>query len=581
MGIPKYFKNITSNNPELIKQIEDINYIIDNLYLDLNCLIHPCCKKAESEYQSLLKIYNNQRTTTRYLKDIHFITEFELKIYQLIEFYMNNIINYIKPKKSVFIAIDGVAPRSKMEQQRLRRYKSVLINDMKKKILKNYNINTETFDSNCITPGTLFMLKLSNFLKKFIDNYHDSNITFYLSDSSILGEGEHKILQHIKKYNQDNVNCIYGLDADLIMLSLVSGSKIYLVREDVHFNKVNMDSLLLFDVEMFSDLLFTYITSMIHIEVNENPIEEISKEFLIKDYICLCFFIGNDFLPHIEGFDINTGSINSLIDIYCKLFSIRNKYLVNEDNSLNFVFVRQILTYLFNHENIYIKNYQKRIDHFKPRIDNSNNKMDIELQELNFYPIFNKNNYLKLGYDDWIDKYYNYYFNITNSIKDNDYINTICCNYIEGLQWNSRYYFDQCISYSWYYKYNAAPLLKDLCICLTERIYPCDFSDIRFSPLEQLSIVLPFHCNDLWCNDFKTKVKDTIELQQYYPSNYQLDTLNKKFLHECEPILPNIDAIKIKEIFKNIKLTSIEKILNENKGELYISQHNNIKLLIK
>ena len=99
--------------------------------------------------------------------------------------------------------------------------------------------------------------------------------------------------------------------------------------------------------------------------------------------------------------------------------------------------------------------------------------------------------------------------------------------------------------------------------------------------MEQLSIVLPFHCNDLWCNDFKTKVKDTIELQQYYPSNYQLDTLNKKFLHECEPILPNIDAIKIKEIFKNIKLTSIEKILNENKGELYISQHNNIKLLIK
>ena len=44
------------------------------------------------------------------------------------------------------------------------------------------------------------------------------------------GEGEHKILQHIKKYTKDDINSMYGLDADLIMLSLVSGSKVYLLE---------------------------------------------------------------------------------------------------------------------------------------------------------------------------------------------------------------------------------------------------------------------------------------------------------------------------------------------------------------
>ena len=46
----------------------------------------------------------------------------------------------------------------------------------------------------------------------------------------VPGEGEHKILQYIKtnkiKLSKQS-NCIYGLDADLIMLSLLSGIKMY------------------------------------------------------------------------------------------------------------------------------------------------------------------------------------------------------------------------------------------------------------------------------------------------------------------------------------------------------------------
>ena len=73
--------------------------------------------------------------------------------------------------------------------------------------------------------------------------FNQSNII--LSDSNEPGEGEHKILQYIKQKKdifQKQHNCIYGLDADLIVLSLLSGLKnIVLLRERTSFNIEQMD----------------------------------------------------------------------------------------------------------------------------------------------------------------------------------------------------------------------------------------------------------------------------------------------------------------------------------------------------
>ena len=60
---------------------------------------------------------------------------------------------------------------------------------------------------------------------------------YILDDCQNRGEGEHKILQYLKNYTKDDINCIYGLDADLIMLSLCADSKIYLLREESPFWK--------------------------------------------------------------------------------------------------------------------------------------------------------------------------------------------------------------------------------------------------------------------------------------------------------------------------------------------------------
>ena len=105
------------------------------------------------------------------------------------------------------MAIDGVAPRGKMEQQRIRRFRSIKVNKMTNDIYKKYNVENSCFDSNCITPGTIFMKKLSNYLKFYMDKVN-LNIDIILDDTGLIGEGEHKILQHIKKYTQQDINSV-------------------------------------------------------------------------------------------------------------------------------------------------------------------------------------------------------------------------------------------------------------------------------------------------------------------------------------------------------------------------------------
>mgnify|MGYP001482355595 CR=1 FL=1 len=97
-----------------------------------------------------------------------FITKFEEKVYLEIDNYLDKLINVAKPKKLIYLAIDGVAPRAKMEQQRIRRYRTIKQKSLEETIYKKYSVIRNEFDTNCITPGTIFMYKLSDHLRKYI-----------------------------------------------------------------------------------------------------------------------------------------------------------------------------------------------------------------------------------------------------------------------------------------------------------------------------------------------------------------------------------------------------------------------------
>ena len=89
------------------------------------------------------------------------------------------------------------------------------------------------FDSNCITPGTPFMVKLAAKLHAFIENKvqfdaHWRKLDVLYSGHDAPGEGEHKIAAYIREQIAARPpgaapvrHCLYGLDADLIMLGSV------------------------------------------------------------------------------------------------------------------------------------------------------------------------------------------------------------------------------------------------------------------------------------------------------------------------------------------------------------------------
>ena len=99
----------------------------------------------------------------------------------------------------------------------------------------------------CYQLGTPFMVRLSSQLRYFVNKKitEDSNwrgVEVVLSGHEVPGEGEHKIMEYIRlskaqpDYNPNVRHCLYGLDADLIMLGLLSHDPHFcLLREEVKF----------------------------------------------------------------------------------------------------------------------------------------------------------------------------------------------------------------------------------------------------------------------------------------------------------------------------------------------------------
>lgn len=164
------------------------------------------------------------------------------------DFVLQVLFQLIQPKKLFFMAIDGVAPRAKMNQQRGRRFRSAQMaaDQTKEAIARGETLpSEERFDSNCITPGTPFMDRLQNELSYFVTDKVSNdplwrNVDVILSGHQVPGEGEHKIMDYIRYmkakpgYNSQTRHCLYGLDADLIMLGLCTHEPYFsLLREEV------------------------------------------------------------------------------------------------------------------------------------------------------------------------------------------------------------------------------------------------------------------------------------------------------------------------------------------------------------
>jgi len=534
MGVLKFYSTLIQQYPDILNYTKLNNF--NNLYLDTNCLIHPMVHKVLSEIKE--KISEEQLLKKFFLK---------------IENYIIYLFKHVNPNKLLYIAIDGTCPRAKMQQQRLRRFKSIKEKNRIKEVKTNFKVNIKNninFDTNAITPGTQFMEKLSKYLKKFISNCKlFENIKVILSDASEEGEGEHKILQHIKGTEQNENSSIYGLDADLIFLSLASKQKnIYLLREPVHYGIADFDSLIYLNIDELKEVLFKNITKYIQLDKTK-----LHKDKIIDDYIILMFLFGNDFIPSLNSLKINNKTIEKVLIIYSKILSNLEEYLFYE-SEINDKFLKCILKILSSTENDMLhtinNNYNRRI-YFKKKEINSKKFLEKELLKLQCKPIFNQNKNTLLKNKN----YEQFYFRIFN-IKglNNKKITEICKNYLEGLKWTAKYYFDKCCDWDWYYKFSYAPSVTDI-----YKNFNFSFNSISFNnsskpckEIEQLLMVLPPQSSHLIPKKHQylmTKYESPIIF--YYPIKFKIEFENKFWYHECFPKLPNINFSKIKNLNLN------------------------------
>ena len=533
MGVPSYFAYLIRNHKEMILKLASFKKQINNLYFDSNSIVYDALRIIGKDYEK----YKND--------DV-----FEKELIRLVCVNLENYINDVKPNKKVLIAFDGVAPVAKLEQQRTRRHKSML----EKKVMNHIVGEKKEWNKTAITPGTNFMDKLN----KSIDDFFRGQEKKYGVDKIIFtgsnepGEGEHKLFGYIRDYecHKHEVTVVYGLDADLIMLCLNHlriSKNIYLYRETPEFVKsidksINPNESYLLDIP--------YLAQRIILEMNgykkPSSTQETNK---LYDYIFLCFFLGNDFLPHFPSVNIRTNGVDIMLEAYKEVIGKSNQNLTN-GKKIYWKNVRKLVKFLAENEYDNLMNEYKIRQKWERRSFKCKTVEEKKDRYLHI-PIKNREieKYINPYESFWQKRYYEALF---NTDETHNFKKEVSVNFMEGLEWVMNYYTKGCIDWRWHYKYNYPPLFNDLLKFIpsfdTVMIEPNDHTNV--SPYVQLSYVLPIESLPLIPNDIGEKLLK--EKREYYTEQYDIKWAFCKFMWESHLELPHIDLDDLEEFVTNI-----------------------------
>ncbi|KAH8148771.1 uncharacterized protein LAJ45_07114 [Morchella importuna] len=411
MGVPALFRWLTNKYPKIVSSvIEDQPQEVDgqiipvdttkpnpngeefdNLYLDMNGIVHPCSHpedKAppETEEEMMLEVFK----------------------------YTERVVNMVRPRKLLMIAVDGVAPRAKMNQQRSRRFRSAkeakekeadtaefirMLEEKRGSKVDDSLKDKKVWDSNAITPGTPFMDILAASIKYWIAYKLNTDpawakMKVIISDSTVPGEGEHKIMEFVRSqraspdHDPNTRHVIYGLDADLIMLGLGTHEPHFRVlREDVFAQEARAKTCKIcgqkghraeectgkakekqgeFDEKSHAPSVKPFV--WLHVGILREYLEvelqvpgqgfKFDLERAIDDWVFMCFFVGNDFLPHLPSLEIRENGIDTLMAVWRDNLPVMGGY-VTKDGSVELKNVQFILDGLAKQEDAIFRNRRK------------------------------------------------------------------------------------------------------------------------------------------------------------------------------------------------------------------------------
>ena len=545
MGIPSYFSYIVKNHANVIRKLDATKFKTNNLYLDANSIIYDCIHKID---------FTNLAPGN-----------FEI-IYKAVFDKIDEYITLICPDSNIFIAFDGTAPVAKLEQQRQRRHKSLYQNKIAKAIMKRVE---DPWNTTAITPGTKFMIGLNETLRKKYTNPGTYNVkNIILSPSDKYGEGEHKLFEYIRAFPEQHLGkktVIYGLDADLIMLSinhLPVNPNIYLFRETPEFIK-SINSELDPNESYMIDI--PELAKIITLNMNNGePLTTEQQSNRIYDYIFMCFFLGNDFMPHFPSVNIRTGGVDKMINAYKATIGNTTENLTN-GKTIYWKNVRKLVQFLADAEEVNFKKETalrdrrenqplknqplKKVEPNSPfGLGTPVKSGEDELKRFDSIPTYDRKmeKFINPFNPNWQRRYYKTLFNIE---IDDVRRKQICVNYLEGLEWTMKYYTTGCADWRWCYKYDYPPLLSDLIhyIPYYETEFIVKKKPAPVNELVQLCYVLPKECLQL----LPTKICDRVlsEYSHWYTSEQDCAYVWAycRYFWEAHAQLPEIDIDEIEK----------------------------------
>ncbi|GLI61583.1 hypothetical protein VaNZ11_003999 [Volvox africanus] len=604
MGIPKFYRWLSERYPLLNQKltVTEGPPEIDNMYLDMNGIIHNC--------------------THANRKDIGNVTEEDmmLKVFD----YLEKLVQIVRPQKLLFMAIDGVAPRAKMNQQRSRRFKSAIerLKNEEEQRRKGEAVPADPFDSNCITPGTEFMARLGKHLRFFIRRKMSEDPlwqkpTVVFSGHEVPGEGEHKIMEYIRwekrqpNYQPNQRHCMYGLDADLIMLSLVSHEPHFcLLREVVSYTGKNRgqparevlenpcaENFILFQIGLLRE----------YFELEFGNIRlpfKLDLERVVDDYVLLCMLVGNDFLPALPTLDIAEGALNTLMELYKELLPTLGGYLTFAGDLDR----RRLEAFLDRIGQLELQTLEERAkdaEYFESkrakqaaRAGGQHTQLDEIDAGMQSLVVSQPNGALEpeaaagpgpgaqgptmmsrearrmmmaglgeQGLQMWKDRYYDEKLQAYES-EDR---RLVVEHYVAGLHWVLEYYYRGVASWDWYYPYHYAPMASDLVTLDAVQVSFAQGSPFR--PFEQLLAVLPAASSKLLPSPFRALMTDPASpIIDFYPASFQVDMEGKRADWEGVVLVPFVDEVRLLEASRSVKpaMLSAEELARNAAGQIQV-----------
>ncbi|XP_074294961.1 5'-3' exoribonuclease 3-like [Silene latifolia] len=678
MGVPAFYSWLIGKYPNVKASFkEETNDLeFDHLYLDMNGIIHPCFHPDSLMFPP---------------------TTFE-EVFENIYVYIDRLFSIVRPRKLLYLAIDGVAPRAKLNQQRSRRFRTAKDNELaeeEEKILRaKYErmgkkvlpvLESRVSDSNVITPGTEFMFELSNALKSYIVKRLENDpgwkdIKVILSDATVPGEGEHKIMSFIRnlrslpEYNPNTRHCLYGLDADLIMLALATHEIHFsILREyvgNVPDQKPDSESSLVSIIKIAEAVVYASDKSteqgkkwfdiqdksrsmailpqnfeFVHVwilreylefdmQITDPPEKFVFDiERIVDDFIFLCLFVGNDFLPHMPTLEIRENGIGLLMHVYKNEFKNFGGYLVDMERvneaHVSFIKLKRVEKFILSVGSYEEKIFRKRTalrdswlrklsniersrkdeedeqssdvcisDAQCPKVSTSvsqHSAIDLrdnpipdieemvkntkELKEELKSSIRNNSDIfkdgvicsdkVKLGLEGWKKRYYKEKFSVDDPKETELLRKELVEKYTEGLCWVLMYYFSGIPSWNWYYPHYYGLFASELKGLSQVKVKFHKGSP--FKPFDQLMAVLPPKSAHALPEAYQNlMISSDSEIVEFYPKDFEVDMDGKRFTWQGISKLPFIDQEKLLNATRQLE-TKIT--MNEAKRNVEMSDY--------